>query len=152
MSCGGNAIQNAQVEAKLQALQAHQMRLLVTLPGSRQVHLLQRRFFTRVELHFWPLSRQDLVAGLQCSQNDQLRYSIRRLHEGQIQGWAEPEEAVPTPFSLKFCTIFIEFSKRQKVSIQLASGQLSRPPLSELSGSAPLYITICLFRNSGTPI
>ena len=35
MSCGGNAIQNAQVGAKLQALQAHQMRLLVTLPGSR---------------------------------------------------------------------------------------------------------------------
>ena len=35
MSCGGNAIQNVQVEAKLQALQAHQKRLLVTLLGSR---------------------------------------------------------------------------------------------------------------------
>ena len=42
-----------------------------------------------------------------------------------------------TPFSLKFCSIFIEFLEKKKVSIWLASGQVFRPPLSEFSRSAP---------------
>ena len=50
---------------------------------------------------------------------------------GWIKGWSDGAEA--TPSSLKFCTIFIQFLEKYKVSIELASGQVSRPPLSEFS-------------------
>ena len=43
------------------------------------------------------------------------------------------------PFSLKFCVTVIELSEKYKVSLQMTSGQVSRPPLSEFSGSTPEF-------------
>ena len=43
------------------------------------------------------------------------------------------------PFSLKFCVTVIELSEKYRVSLQMTSGQVSRPPLSEFSGSTPEF-------------
>ena len=44
-----------------------------------------------------------------------------------------------TPFSLKFCIIFIEFSTKIKINYKAGkwASAVSRPPLSEFSGSTP---------------
>ena len=44
-----------------------------------------------------------------------------------------------TPFSLKFCIIFIEFSTKIKIIYKAGKwgSAVSRPPLFEFSGSAP---------------